>query len=116
VTSFSQGETGAVTPKQFRSGPGQIGVDAARRGLRPPRAGVSSRSAGSRGAASSGGLGLPESQPQEMDASHLVVGLQHYAATSLGRDIPLGIWMMRTGAHGEHGVPLFDYLYGDHGG
>jgi hypothetical protein len=106
ATNFSEGGP-SPAPKQFRAGPGQIGEAAA---LRQPR----QRDAAAKRTGGSGArrerIGAPPvTPPQEAptDSGHLMIAIEHEAAKTLGRDLPLPLWRQHNGAH-DH--PYYDYL------
>jgi hypothetical protein len=97
MADFSQDEHRA-TPRQFRAGPGQLGVDAARRGLKT-RPGASGRTKASQPEAAPPSLGLPQPHDEPPDLRHIAMGLQALNSNQLGRGLPFGIWFQRSGFH-----------------
>jgi len=97
MPDFSQDEHHAA-PRQFKAGPGQLGVDAARRGLKskPAQSGRSSRAASEPPSPS---LGLPQPHSDPPDVRHITMGMMAVNANQLGRGQPFGIWFIRNGFH-----------------
>lgn len=108
-----------LPPKQFKPNPGQAGQAAAlhRPPGRPP-SGKPDKQAGSSGKSdkrSAAKLGMPESPPEPpADLRHLNVGLHHHNAVGLGRNMPIGNWILRNGLLqlvGKPGAQAYDMFY-----
>lgn len=111
----------AGPPTRFRPGPGQTGAAAGQQALKPKRGGgggaQGKRTAGS---AASPALGLPslEQAPQpEPDLTGPAMLVARWKnAVRLGRDIPFGAWLIRSGEANQllkPGQQAFDVFAGD---
>src|SRR5437588_2373996 len=50
-------------------------------------------------------IGAPSVDEEPQDVGHLHVAIEHEAARTLGRDLPLGMWMQRNGTQDQ---PYFE--------
>jgi hypothetical protein len=108
-----------LPPKQFKPNPGQAGQAAAlhRPPGRPPSGKPSSEKPSKSDGKSDNGakLGVPAPPPEPPpDLRHLELGLHHHNAVGLGRDQPIGIWLLRNGLLaniGKPGMQAYDMFY-----
>jgi len=110
-------ESPNLPPKQFKPGPGQTGQAAAlhRSPGRPPAGPSAQKDRQKSERKSDARLGIPEPEAQPPpDLRHLVIGLHHHNAVGLGRDIPIGQWILRNGLLtqvGKPGMQAYDMFY-----